>query len=146
MKRQKSFQENCVLNLNNFITVVLLISLSYVRFCSQPLWSSGQEFLATDPEVRVRYPALLDFLKSSRSGTRSTQPREYNWGATWKKNGLENRNYGRRDPPRWLRDTPISTKVSNNFADKRRSLGRYSSCPDSGYGCFVCYVRFCKGL
>jgi hypothetical protein len=23
-----------------------------------PLWSSGQEFLATDPEVRVRFPAL----------------------------------------------------------------------------------------
>jgi hypothetical protein len=23
-----------------------------------PLWSSGQEFLATDPETRVRFPAL----------------------------------------------------------------------------------------
>jgi hypothetical protein len=23
-----------------------------------PLWSSGQEFLATDPEARVRFPAL----------------------------------------------------------------------------------------
>jgi hypothetical protein len=27
-----------------------------------PVWSSCQEFLATDPEVRVRFPALLDFL------------------------------------------------------------------------------------
>jgi hypothetical protein len=42
-----------------------------------PLWSSGQEFLATDPEVRVPFPALPDFL-SSVSGTESTQPREYN--------------------------------------------------------------------
>jgi hypothetical protein len=33
-------------------------------------------FLATDPEVRVRFPALPDFLRSYGSGTRSTQPRE----------------------------------------------------------------------
>jgi hypothetical protein len=37
--------------------------------------------LATDPEARVRFPALSE--KSSGSGTGSTQPREYNWGATW---------------------------------------------------------------
>jgi hypothetical protein len=43
------------------------------------------EFLATDPEVRVRFPALPHSLRSSGSGTGSTQPREYNWGATWKK-------------------------------------------------------------
>jgi hypothetical protein len=35
------------------------------------------EFLATDPEVRVRFPSLPDFLRSSGSGT-GTQPREYN--------------------------------------------------------------------
>jgi hypothetical protein len=35
-------------------------------------------FLATDPEVWVRFPVLLDFLRSSGSGTGSTQPREYN--------------------------------------------------------------------
>jgi hypothetical protein len=38
------------------------------------------EFLATDPEARVRFPALQK--KSSGSGTGSTQPREYNCGAT----------------------------------------------------------------
>jgi hypothetical protein len=37
-------------------------------------WS---EFLATDPEVRVRFPVLPEFL-SSLFGTGSTQPREYN--------------------------------------------------------------------
>jgi hypothetical protein len=36
-------------------------------------WS---EFLATDPEARVRFPPLPK--KSSGSGTGSTQPREYN--------------------------------------------------------------------
>jgi hypothetical protein len=40
------------------------------------LWS---EFLATDAEVGVRFPALPDFfLRSSESGTGSTQPRENN--------------------------------------------------------------------
>jgi hypothetical protein len=36
------------------------------------------EFLATDPEVRVRFPTLPDFPSSSRSATESTQPREHN--------------------------------------------------------------------
>jgi hypothetical protein len=44
-------------------------------------WS---EFLATDPEAWVRFPALPDFLEkkkrktSSGSGMGSTNPREYN--------------------------------------------------------------------
>jgi hypothetical protein len=45
--------------------------------------------------VRVRFPALPDFLRSSGSGTGSTQPREDNWGGTWKESsgsGLENQN------------------------------------------------------
>jgi hypothetical protein len=40
---------------------------------------------------------------------------------------LENREYGRRDPSSWLRDTPLSAKVGTNVADKLRSLGRCSS-------------------
>jgi hypothetical protein len=38
----------------------------------------------------------------------STQPREYNWEAIWKKNsgsGQENQEYGHRDPSSWPRDT-----------------------------------------
>jgi hypothetical protein len=50
-----------------------------------PLWSSGQSFWIHIQRFRVRFPALPDFLRSSGSGTESTQPGEYNWGATWKK-------------------------------------------------------------
>jgi hypothetical protein len=54
----------------------------------------------------------------------------------WACIGLENRDYGRRDPPRWLCDIPLSAQVGTNFADKRRSLSRYNSLPDSGHGVF----------
>jgi hypothetical protein len=49
------------------------------------------------------------------SGTGSTQPREYNWGATWKKSSgscPENREYGRRDPSRWPRGTLYPQKLA----------------------------------
>ena len=41
-----------------------------------PLLSSGQSFWLQIQRSRVRSPALPDFLRSSGSGTGSTQPRE----------------------------------------------------------------------
>jgi hypothetical protein len=43
-----------------------------------PLWYSGLEFLPTDPEIRVRFSALPDFLRSSESRKGPTQPLEDN--------------------------------------------------------------------
>jgi hypothetical protein len=76
------------------------------------LWS---ELLAADSEVRVRFPAQPDFVRSSGSRTGSTQPREYNWAATGKKSsgfGLEIRQYGCRDLLRWPCDTFYPQKLA----------------------------------
>jgi hypothetical protein len=69
------------------------------------------KFLATD---QVRFPVLPDFLRSSGSGTGSTQPYEYNEGATSKKKQqLRSRKseYGLRDPSRWPRGTLYPQKL-----------------------------------
>jgi hypothetical protein len=75
------------------------------------LWSSGQSSWL-QIQRSGRFPALPD----SGSGTGSTQPREYNWGATWKKkksssSGLKSREYGGRDPSRWPRGTLYPQKL-----------------------------------
>jgi NADH-ubiquinone oxidoreductase chain 2 len=76
-------------------TLYFYLRLSYSRFIilteetKWNTWSSTKNIritygtiLSSGLETRVRFPALPE-KKSSGSGTGSTQPREYNWGATW---------------------------------------------------------------
>jgi hypothetical protein len=52
------------------------------RLLVGPVFFNETAFLPTDTEARVRFPALPDFLRSSGSGTGSTQTRDHNCGAT----------------------------------------------------------------
>jgi hypothetical protein len=61
------------------------IHICYVEESRPPPWSSGQSSWLHIQTSRIRFPARPEFLRNSGSGTGSTQPREYNWGDTWKK-------------------------------------------------------------
>jgi hypothetical protein len=56
--------------------------ICYVEESRPPLLFRGQSSWLQIQRSLVLFPALPDFLRSSESGTRSTQPREYNLEAT----------------------------------------------------------------
>jgi hypothetical protein len=68
-----------ILSLLNFLLLCLRRqkkkSINNIPTASVVQWSG---FLATDPEIRIRFLPLPDFLRNIGSGTGFTHPREYN--------------------------------------------------------------------
>jgi hypothetical protein len=66
------------LSINTQLFISVITDATSDRKIFQQFYLPWSEFLATNPGVRVGFPELPDFLRSSVSGTGSTQPREYN--------------------------------------------------------------------
>jgi hypothetical protein len=111
-----------------------------------PLWSSGQSFWLQIKRSWVRFPAFPIFLRSSGSGTGSTQPREDNWGATCKKEQpLRSRKPRLTTGGTRCADHATSSirKSWHYIANKRRSLGRHSSLADQSH-VFFPHISGCR--
>jgi hypothetical protein len=60
------------------------------------------------------------------------------------RSGLENGDYGRKEPPRRPHDTPLSAIVGYKVAYKRRSLGPHSSLADKSHEDIIIYGKLSK--
>jgi hypothetical protein len=107
------FERNAVWFFVLLLTINLAVSLtekfvSCDRRSGPPLWSSDQSSW-----LQIHRPGFdsrrSDFLRSSESGTESTQPL---LGRKSSVSGLESREYGRRDPSRWPRGTLNPQKLA----------------------------------
>jgi hypothetical protein len=93
-----------------------------------PLWSSGQSSWLQMQRSGVdcrRHQIFWEIVGLERGPLSLVSTIEELLGWKCSCSGLESREYGRRNPSIWPRDTLYPKKVGTNFADNQRSLGRY---------------------
>jgi hypothetical protein len=115
------------------------IYLCYVEESRPSLWSSGQSSWLQIQRPRFdsrSYHIFWEVVRLERGPLSLVSTTEELLERKSSFFGLEIREYSPRDPSIWPRVTPLFSKVGTNFADKRRSLGPYSSLADSGHGVY----------
>jgi hypothetical protein len=98
--------------------------ICYVEQSRPPLWTSGQvswlqiQRLGFDSR---HYQVFWEVVDLERGPLSPVSTNEELFERKSSGSGLEKRKYGSRDPPLWLRDIPLTAKMSTNFPDKRCS-------------------------
>jgi hypothetical protein len=112
------------------------------------IWWS--EFLARDLKVRVRFPALPDFLRSSGSAGVHTSLRSTTEELRERKSsgsGLDSREYSRRDPSRWPRGTLYQQKLAlTSRTSGGRSVGIVRSRTQATEFSLVSFLLYAKWM
>jgi hypothetical protein len=115
------------------------------------VYSAYNNWVSEAKKKKKKIPPLPDFRRSRGSGTRSTHPREYNSGATWKKtngSGVEIWEYGCKDPLCWPRNTLSPRKLAlTSPTSGGRSVVVRSRTKSHGVWLFFCFLIFqAKGI
>jgi hypothetical protein len=114
-------------------TAVTIGSNYVLRHCKNSVFYTRNVFMGTTSVIEWsefdsrRYQIFWEVVGHERSPLSLVSTTEELLERKSRGWGLKNQEYGGRDLSRWPRDTFLSANVGTNLANKRRSLGPYSS-------------------